>query len=59
MTAAVAVLLTLAQENPDSIPEPDGEPRPSNVGGLVVALVLLAGWLVAGFVLFRRARRRP
>jgi hypothetical protein len=59
MTAAIAVLLTLAQEDPDIIPDPDGEPRPSNIGGLVVALVLIAAWLVAGYVLFRRARRRP
>ena len=59
MSVLAAVLLTLAQDDPDIIPDPDGEPRPSNVGGLVVAAVLIIGWVVAGYFLFRRARRRP
>jgi hypothetical protein len=56
----VALLLAQVQEEgPDIIPDPNGEPRPTNVGGLVVAGVLLVGWLLAGALLFRRARRRP
>ena len=59
MLATIVLILQQAPEGPDIIPDPDGEPRPSNVGGLVVALVMIAAWLVVGFLLFRRARRRP
>ena len=60
MTAALLTLATLVQqEGPDIIPDPDGEGRPSNVGGVVVVAVLLLGWLAAGAFLYRRSRRRP
>lgn len=61
-----AVLFTVAEvarlvqeEGPDIIPDPDGPARASNTGGLIVGVVLVSLWLVAGVVLFRRARRRP
>jgi hypothetical protein len=57
--ATIAVLLQTVPEGPDIIPDPDGEPRPTNIAGLVVAVVLLLGWALAGLLLFRRARRRP
>ena len=53
------VVAQVQEEGPDIIPDPNGEARPANVGGVVVAVVLLVGWLVAGLLLFRRARRRP
>ena len=59
MLATIAVLLQDAPEGPQSIPDPDGTPRPSNVAGLVVAMGMLVAWLVIGYVLFRRSRRRP
>ena len=59
MIATIAVLLQTAPEGPDIIPDPNGEPRPSNVAGLVVAAVLLVGWLLVGLLLYRRGRRRP
>jgi hypothetical protein len=58
VTAVLLTLATLAQDGgPDIIPDPDGEPRSSNVGGLVVVAVLLVGWLAAGYLLYRRSRR--
>ena len=57
MTAVLLTLASLAQQDgPDIIPDPD-EGGPSNLGGVVVVAVLLAGWLVAGFLLYRRSRR--
>lgn len=58
MTQLLHVLVVLQQDGPDIIPKPGGDGRPANVAGLVVAVVLLAGWVIAGLVLFRRARRR-
>lgn len=58
MTAVLLTLATLAQDGgPDIIPDPDGEARPSNIGGLVVVVVLLLAWLTAGWFLYRRSRR--
>jgi hypothetical protein len=60
VTAVLLTLATLAQDGgPDIIPDPDGEARPSNIGGLVVVAVLLLGWLAGGYLLLRRSRRRP
>jgi hypothetical protein len=57
------VHFVLAQVPPDdgtrSIPDPHGRPRPSNTAGFVVAMGMLVAWLVIGWLLFRRARRRP
>ena len=59
MIATIVVLLQQAPEGPDIIPDPDGEARPSNVGGVVVVVAMLAAWLVVGLLLYRRTRRRP
>jgi hypothetical protein len=59
MTQLLLHLAVLQQDSgPDIIPEPNADGRPANVGGLVVAAVLVLGWLLAGALLFRRARRR-
>ena len=59
MLAVLAAIAQTAPESPDIIPDPDGRPRPSNIAGFLVALVMILAWLVVGYLLFRRARRRP
>ena len=59
MIALLATIAQTAPESPDIIPDPDGKPRPSNIAGFLVALGMILAWLVVGYVLFRRARRRP
>ena len=59
MIATIVVLLQQAPEGPDIIPDPDGEPRPSNVAGVVIVVGMLVVWLSVGLLLYRRARRRP